>query len=441
MNRLRMGCAAVAFIVAACTAGGGGNEAPTTINPSGSHTPVTLTFWSNYTGTEYHEYSKAFDIFHQRYPWITVKSLPNLNDQKLIAAINSGTPPDVALSFSPDNIGEFCSTGAFTNLNPYIQQDKLDLGQFPKVGLAMGSYKTDQCALPALADAYGLYYNTDMFRKAGITSPPKTISELTADAKKLTVMNSDGSIKVAGFVPLDGVGQNYLASWNAVWGAQWFDPAGKSAYATDAGWAAMLNWQKELIDWYGYDKLQSFVAGFGDEFSSSNAFEVGKVAMMMDGEWRVSFIDKQHPELNYATAPFPTPDDQTSRYGAGLIGGDIVAIPKGSPHPAEAWLLVKFLTTDTQALVYLSNTLRNLPITTASATSPDIKPDPHFATFLKIYQNPNSAFPPSGPAGAIYQDLGDTFVTKWQAGNVSDLQSGLQQLAKQVDDQMSSQIG
>jgi multiple sugar transport system substrate-binding protein len=441
MQRFRIAVAALALIAAACTAGGGDSEAPATLNPSGSHTPVTLTFWSAYSGNEYREYSKAFDLFHQQYPWITVKSLPNLGDQKIIAAINSGTPPDVALSFSPDNIGEFCSTGAFVSLNPYIRQDHLDMSQFPDVGLAMGAYKGNQCALPALADSYGLYYNTDMFKKAGITSPPKTIGELTADAQKLTVRNADGSIKVAGFVPLDGVGQNYLASWNASWGAQWFDSAGHSAYATDPRWTDMLTWQKQLVDWYGYDKLQSFVSGFADEFSSSNAFEVGKVAMMMDGEWRVSMIDQQHPELNYATAPFPTPDDETSRYGGGLIGGDIVGIPKGSPHPAEAWLLVKFLTTNTPALVYLSNTLRNIPITTASVNSPDIKPDTHFQTFLKIYQNPNSAFPPSGPAGAIYQDLGDTFVTKWQAGNVSDLHAGLQQLASQVDNQMSNQIG
>jgi len=30
-----------------------------------------------------------------------------------------------------------------------------------------------------------------------------TMTELAADAKKLTVRNSDGSIKVAGFVPLN----------------------------------------------------------------------------------------------------------------------------------------------------------------------------------------------------------------------------------------------
>jgi multiple sugar transport system substrate-binding protein len=40
-----------------------------------------------------------------------------------------------------------------------------------------------------------------MFEKANITEPPKTMSELVETAKKLTVFNDDGSIKVAGFVP------------------------------------------------------------------------------------------------------------------------------------------------------------------------------------------------------------------------------------------------
>ncbi len=62
-----------------------------------------------------------------------------------------------------------------------------------------------QCTLPVLSDAYGLYYNNDMFTQQGITAPPKTLSELETDAKALTVMNPDGSIKVAGFMPLQFV--------------------------------------------------------------------------------------------------------------------------------------------------------------------------------------------------------------------------------------------
>ena len=72
----------------------------------------------------------------------------------------------------------------------------------------------------------------------------------------------------------------------------------------------MLEWDKNLVDWYGYDKLTRFEAGAGEEFSASNAFETGKVAMMLDGEYRTAFIEDEHPELNYGTAPFPVADDQ-----------------------------------------------------------------------------------------------------------------------------------
>ena len=61
-----------------------------------------------------------------------------------------------------------------------------------------------QCSLPALADAYGLYMNTKMLKAAGFTQPPKTLSELTAMAKKLTVRNADGSLKRVGLNPLFG---------------------------------------------------------------------------------------------------------------------------------------------------------------------------------------------------------------------------------------------
>ena len=66
-----------------------------------------------------------------------------------------------------------------------------------------------------LTDAYGLYYNKDMFAKAGIAGPPKTMTELMADAKKLTVRNADGSIKIAGFVPLIPGRSSTRPTWRA----------------------------------------------------------------------------------------------------------------------------------------------------------------------------------------------------------------------------------
>ena len=93
----------------------------------------------------------------------------------------------------------------------------------------------------------------------------------------------------------------------------------------------MLRWQKSLVDWYGHKNLVKFNAGAGDEWSASNAFESGKVAMHLDGEWRVSFIANEAKKLSYATAPMPT--DKPDLYGSGYITGTIIGIPKGSEEP------------------------------------------------------------------------------------------------------------
>ena len=48
-------------------------------------------------------------------------------------------------------------------------------------------------------------------------------------------------------------------------GAKWLNADGKSAIGADPAWQELLNWQKDLVDWYGYDKLEKFRAGLGDE--------------------------------------------------------------------------------------------------------------------------------------------------------------------------------
>src|SRR5258705_8006245 len=87
------------------------------------HKPVTIAFWSAYTTRELHDYQLAFVGFHKKYPWITVKGTGNIQDDKIIAAINGGNPPDALLSFSPNNTGKFCSSGAWQNLNDRIAKD------------------------------------------------------------------------------------------------------------------------------------------------------------------------------------------------------------------------------------------------------------------------------------------------------------------------------
>jgi multiple sugar transport system substrate-binding protein len=322
-----------------------------------------------------------------------------------------------------------------------MQQSHISASEFPAATRYYTQYAGKRCALPLLADTYGLYYNRALFKKAGISSPPRSITELTADAKKLTVRNKDGSLKQVGIDPFIGFYENVPERWVIAFGGKWLDGKGNAMLANSAGWSKWLQWQKSLIDWYGYKNLVKFQAGLGDEFSASNAFEVGKVAMNLDGEWRVAFIQAEHPTLDYGTAPMPVDSSVASSYGSGYINGTIIGIPKNGKHTADAWDLVRWLTTNTHALAELSNGLRNVPSTTASTTSKELIPDAHFATFLKIFSNKQSSTSPITASGVSYTNAVQNFATKWQAGNVKDLGPALRDLDKQLDAQVKQAKG
>jgi len=420
-----------ASVIAGC---GGSSE-----SSSGS---ADLTFWTGFTDRELGVMKDVVADFEKTHPDIHVKVVGGISDDKIVAAIRGGNAPDVAHSFDAGAYtGAYCSNGAWIDLADYMNQDGLSDDVFPEVPRQYSQFEGTRCALPMLADVYGLYYNKDLFAKAGLDGPPQTVSQLMDYAKKLTERNPDGSLKVVGLDPFDGFYENIAAHWAPQWGVDWVDESGKSNLAAQPGWADMLRWQKELIDWYGYDNLVRWQASAGDEFSAQNAFERGKLAMNLDGEWRVAFIGAEHPELNFGTAPLPVDDGQPDLYGSGYTSGSIIGIPKTSGHKDEAWQLLKYLATDTGALVKMTNGIRNVPTTTAALESPDVKPDEAFNIFLDIFGNPNTRTTPVTLVGSANQDLVDAFVTKYQAGKVDDLEGGLADLDQQIDAQLEAAGG
>jgi multiple sugar transport system substrate-binding protein len=446
MKRTRWLAVAAVFglMAAACTAGGGTDVAtPSAVNTE-SHEPVTLTITGEWAGRECKQWQEVFVGFEEQYPWATVEPQCNINDDKAIAAINAGKAPDVVQSFGVDNVGKFCDTGAWEDLNPFIEgPDGLDINMFPPAALTYTTFDGKQCALPFETDAFGLYYNTDYFEQAGLTGPPKTTDELVDYAKKLTVFNADGSIKRAGFVPWSGYyccGSNTL-NFSQMFGASWLDDQGEAAFASDPAWAAIFEWQKEFIaDVFGdgdfatgSERLHTFTAGHGGEWAGHQDFMTGRVAMALDGEWRTAFITDLASDLHYATAPVPTSPDNADAYGSGLVGGTILALPKGSPHPNEGWLLLKYLATDTDTLVYMTNNVNNVPTTMEALESPDLQLPDQFTTFLDVFQHPDSSYRPTSVLGEELGTYLDQFAEQWQSGEVSDLQAGLQEAQDQTN--------
>jgi multiple sugar transport system substrate-binding protein len=393
--------------------------------------PTKLTIWVGWSARELSVFKKVVAEYDAAHPNVAVNVVGSINDDKIVAAIRAGNAPDVASSFNSYDVGIYCGTGGWVDLSSKLKSSGIPLSSFPAATNYYTQFGGKKCALPLLADDYGLYYNKDLFKAAGLSGPPKTITQLTAYAKKLTKFNPDGSIKVLGFDPFIGFYENTPERWVTAWGANWLDSSNKSILSKQPGWSNWMKWLKSYVNWVGYNKLVKFQAGLGDEFSASNAFEVGKLAMNYDGEWRVAFIQAEHPKLNYGTAPMPVANPKL--YGSGYINGTIIGIPKNGKHEAEAWDLVKYLTTNTHALAQLSNGLRNVPSTSASLTSKELTPDAHFATFLKIFGNKYSSTSPITAAGVSYTNAVQNFATKWQAGKVSNLSSGLAKLDSQLD--------
>lgn len=421
---------AAALLLAACTPG---TDAADDIAPAGQEAKGTIEFWHFFADREAKAIDEAIAKFEDAHPDIDVKVTAGQDDAKMLQAISSGKGPDVGLSYSTDIVGKFCSSGAWRDLNPYIKRDKVDLNQFPETVRSYTSYHDRRCAMPFLADVYGLYYNKTLLKQAGYSEPPKTMSELADMAKKLTKRSADGTIQVAGFLPLLNFYEHTPQHIVPGWDAKWLTADEKSAIGTDPQWQAMLKWHKELVDWYGYDNLQKFTAGLGDEWSADNAFHKGKLAMAVDGEYRVAFLQDQAPDVDFGTAALPVADDQADRYGAGFVTGNIAGISANSKNPEAAWALVEYLTTETDAIVGLSNSIKNVPTTADALASPDLQVDEKFKVFLDIFEHPGTSTTPPNASGPKYVEMTQEYVNGYLSGANKDLAGGLKDLDKSID--------
>jgi multiple sugar transport system substrate-binding protein len=422
---------ALALGTAACTGSGGSGS------DDDPNAKVSITFWHGWSApNEVKAIGDNIAAFEKAHPNIRVKVVGNITDDKINQALRAGGPkaPDVVSSFTTDNVGEFCTSHAFVDLAPFLKKSGIDpAATFPQAQLDYTQFKGDQCALPLLSDAYGLYYNKKMFAEAGIKAPPRTLSEFDADAVKLT-KTTGSSYSQLGFMPDYHGYESTITHFAAQFDPTYFSGSGKSEVATDPGLKAAYRWQKKLVDSLGgYRRLENYRTTFGDEFSAKNPFMTGQVAMAIDGEWRGGMIDDAKSDVDFGTAPFPVPDDRADEYGKGYTTGTIIGVASTSKKQNASWQLVKFLTTDTGAVVSFANAIHNVPSTQAALSSDQVDKNPSFQAFLKIAQNPHSNTTPSSPNGGAYQLTLQNVGYSYESGKDNDLQGLLDKAAKQID--------
>lgn len=327
-----------------------------------------LNLWGVAIGADDKGVEAVIREFERLNPDIVVRSLSmgagGMNPQKLLTSIVGRVPPDV-INQDRFTISDWASRGAFRSLDDLIERDRRTDPDTPRreqyypAVWNEGSYGGKVYAIPTDADNRALYWNraifrahADKLRAAGLDPerPPRTWSELLAYSKVLTEYQPDGTLKLAGFMP--NFGNSWLYMYAFQMNASFMSADGKTCTLDTPASEKALQF---IVDGYnavgGYQKAKDFESGFLQ--LANDAFITGKVAMKIDGDWILNAISRYGPNLDFATAPPPVPDDRYFRRGDFVhekdryvtwVGGFSLAIPTGARHVEAAWRYVKFAT-------------------------------------------------------------------------------------------------
>jgi multiple sugar transport system substrate-binding protein len=310
-----------------------------------------IVYWDRHSGHEHEMRRHLIDEFNCSQDKVYVRALSigfNASMEKLLTAIAGKSPPDIC-ALDGGILSELVAQGCFEPLDDLASIPALGMQDlFPHCATQVNLYG-HVWGIPTTTDTYCLLWNKNAFRKAGLDpeKPPTTLSELEALASKLTVSDGTGFQQI-GFVPWQP--WDMSGQWGLFFGGRWWDEErDEAACANDPNIIRMYEWQRSFARVPGREnkayaldpeKLMAFQSGFGSYMSASNPFYTGKIAMIAEGEWQVTFIPKYAPELDWGVAPLPYPDGmEPMSYGGPCV---IDCIPKGCGHPDAARAYLKW---------------------------------------------------------------------------------------------------
>ncbi len=327
--------------------------------------PVTIQWWHIWPNEPliFETFQSLADEFMTANPGVTIEITQFENEafkQKIATVMQSGEPPDIFQSWGGGVLGVYADAGLVQDLTPALATD--GWGDSMSAG-ALAIFQVDgkNYSVPWRAGMFGVFYNKELFAKAGIENPPATWSELLDDVKKL---------KDAGITPIAlGEGDKWPGmSWYACLLARTATPeeilgaADRTGSFDSEGFVAAGEKLADLI------ALEPFQTGFlGATYDEAEAMMAnGQAAMQLMGHWGYGYSAgslAEDPEAyNKFIGWFPFPQveggkgEPTAIYG----GGDSFAVGKNAPPEAIAF--VRFLLSPEVHQRLVDNTAVPLPI-------------------------------------------------------------------------------
>lgn len=345
--------ALLAFGVAGC---GNNNNNETTAAPSGGESSkgaetkpaktekVRLTYSMWGSAEEGNITQKVADKFNESQDRIevTVQAIPYESYMtKLNALATAEQLPDTGM-MREDGVIQWSSQGMLNDLSAMYEGSDSK----PLDSLAY-KYQGKTVAYAAANEILLLYYNKDMFDKAGVPYPPSALDkawtwdEFVATAKKLTIDKNGKHPDEEGF-DSQNIVQFGASVENLTWQLEtWALSNGGGFYSADGtevriGEDASIEAIQKVADLYLKDHVAPLSVGQTDD-GIQRTLITGTVAMATNGQWNIgtSLNTAKKEGLNYGVAVLPYMKDKVT-----LNTGGASVVFSQTKHPEEAmeWL-------------------------------------------------------------------------------------------------------
>lgn len=277
---------------------------------------------------------KMVDAFQTANPSITVKVQTAAYADyftALQARVTGGDAPDV-YELDYQNFVGYASKGQLLDLTSYASANAAVTARYYPKAYTAFAYKGVQYGLPESFSGVVLFYNKDLFDKAGLAYPNSswTWKEEAAAAEKLTDKAND----VWGeYSPIT---YNEFYKTAAQNGGSFFGADGSVTVNSPACVEAL----QYMIDAQnkGWQPTDADLAGVANE----DVFKQGKIALLTTGIWLFDTIAKSDVKWDIAVEPGNTQK-------ANHFFANAVVVSKDSKHQDAAWKWSSFLTSDPTA--------------------------------------------------------------------------------------------
>lgn len=286
---------------------------------------TTINFYGGWTGADLDKMTALVDSFNSSQSAIKVNFTSQQWSQmftKFLADYQAGSSPDV-VAMHTFEMGQFVDMGVLDS--DAIKTMNLNKSDYIATAWDGTNYKGAQYGVPLDVNMHALYYNKDLFAKAGITKAPSTKDELITDAQKLTIDKNGKTADQSGFDSnnVKQYGFGFLNNHHAFY--QMYSLMNQEGYNpfTDDMTSISLDTSKvSPVVQYMEDLIFKYKVVPVGEKSPIDDFKAGTVAMVVDGNWQLSGMSSV--TFDWDTAEYPQIFDQKAVWGA----SELLAIPK-----------------------------------------------------------------------------------------------------------------